>query len=252
MRLGIVPYLNAIPLTAGLDCPVYKAAPARLASLAERNDIILAPTVTSFLEEGWYLLEGPCIGSWGAVETVKLFFNKTPHPFPLPEGRGRKPAKIYLDEESLTSAALIRILATNQVSLPFPNIEFTKKNREQADAVLLIGDKTWDNQPFTDSIDLGAAWTDWKKLPFVWACWMTRSPETGRVWKEKLAAQTKRNLERLDLLVEETLPPQPERTLRYWQRLRYFLGENQKTAVEAFQTEWAKTEKRPKIKLQWI
>src|SRR3989338_4853309 len=96
MKLGVVPYLNCIPLIDGLEIPIFKSPPATLAKQASAEDIILAPIVQAFEEPGWFLLANCGIGSWGPVETVRFFLEDS--------------GPLELDVESKTSVALLKIL----------------------------------------------------------------------------------------------------------------------------------------------
>ena len=252
MRLGIVPYSNAKPLIAGLDCPIFEAPPSQLPSLAGPDDIILGPIVVAFEDPSLYILEGAGIGSFGPVETVKLFFNKPMDVIPaLCPCTGQAPAgiqflqeirSISLDGESKTSAALLKVLLNEKYKLS-RGIRFLVKY--QCDASLLIGDKVWE-QGDKPSLDLGQAWTEWTNLPFVYACWMTKNPDIGREWKPKLIALAKKNLGNLEKISNDP------KLLKYWRRLCYELGPKQKEGIGLFQKYWAEIENKPILKLNWI
>lgn len=232
MRIGTVPYLNALPLIHGLKATIFSAPPAQLAQLAYADDIILAPVALPFHDPSWYLLQGPVIGSFGRVETVKLFIKESAQTI-------EKINKIHFDSESLTAATLLKILLQNSL-VPTQG------------GYLLIGDKVWEDNSGLPSVDLGEVWTKWKGLPFVWACWMTKSPAIGREWKEKLTAQADQNLGNLEKLSEALPSHRCPNPIAYWKNLRYFLGAGQKQAVEAFQKEWSQLTGRPRVPLQWI
>ena len=143
MRLGVVPYFNAFPLIYGLPFEKYFAPPALLNQIAEPEDIILAPIVGAFLDPAWYLIEGLGIGSFGAVETVKLFFmNNGITPYNI--------KKIYIDPESRSSVALLKILLENFFHRNRKELSFS--NQTDCEGKLLIGDKVWQEKkgPFLD------------------------------------------------------------------------------------------------------
>ena len=86
---------------------------------------------------------------------------------------------LALDEGSRTSCALVKILLAQQYDLhpeylPLPIRDDWKTS--EADAVLIIGDRAMkasdENFPF--EMDLGTAWHQWTKLPFVFAVWAAR------------------------------------------------------------------------------
>src|SRR3989338_9863397 len=240
MRLGIVPYMNCKPLVHGLFCEIYKAPPAQLPHLAGPDDIILAPIVAAFEDPALHLLEGVGIGSFGPVDTVKLFFNKQANVIPAEaEIQCLKNIQtISLDTESKTSVALLKILLHDQkVAATFWSCD------TPCDASLLIGDKVWE-QGDKPALDLGQAWTEWTGLPFVFACWMTKNPEIGREWKSKLTIQTKKNLENLEKISTDP------KLLKYWRQLVYEVGPKQKEGIPLFQKYWAELEHKKALPLK--
>jgi chorismate dehydratase len=181
LRVGVVPYLNAVPLTAGLeaDCAVEAVVPSLLAArLAEgRYDVALIPVAEAIRGVGGGYVGRYGIASEGPVASVLLFLRRPP----------RDVRSVLLDPASRTSAALVRWLlaeegATPEVRVaerPAPDPEVARE-----DAVLVIGDPAlaaatrWKG----DVIDLGEAWTRRTRLPFVFARWVARAglPEERR------------------------------------------------------------------------
>ena len=241
MRIGTVPYLNSVPLVKGLECEIYKAPPSELVRIAKPDDIILAPVVAPFLDPSLYMLEGVGIGSFGPVETVKLFFNK-------PGITIDNLKTISLDTESTTSVALLKVLLKYKYQKAIQEVSHTS-----CDAYLMIGDKVFEqNVPGTFCLDLGQEWTEWTDLPFVYACWMTQNRAIGEEWKTKLVEQAANNLENLEKLAEEIPYGRREKILKYWRQLRYEVGPPQKKAIAVFQQHWANLEKKPVLPLNWI
>lgn len=244
VKLGIVPYLNCFPLVYGLsEVEIYREAPARLAQKAGPGDILLAPIVTAFLEPSWYLIEGLGIGSFGPVDTVRLFMKE--HSLTIENLK-----IIYMDEESITSVALLKVLLKNFYGRSLDSITFSNQ-REDVDGTLLIGDKVW-NHDLPASIDLSQAWTSFTSLPFVYACWMTKSKAIAEEWKEKLLSQTEKNMENLPQLVSKAPKNNCPDVLQYWRRLNYLLGTQHKEGIQRFQKEWASLEGKPVLELKWI
>lgn len=242
--MGTVPYLNALPLVDGLPFEIYKASPVALVNQAKDNEIILAPIVTAFKDSSWYLIDGIGIGSFGPVETVKLFFRNG-------DTTIQNLKSIYLDQESLTSVALLKILLTKFYQRSLDSILFTAELGD-ADAQLLIGDKTWspDNPRF--ALDLGEIWTELTGLPFLFACWMTRSKVAAIEWKPTLVGQAQKNLGDLERLAATAQKNNCPNLLAYWKRLRYLIDEESKKGVGLFQKRWGEMEKKPVIDLRWI
>ena len=238
MRLGIVPYSNCTPLVHGIACEIFKAPPSKLAQMAEPEDIIMAPIVTAFLDPAWHLLEGVGIGSFGEVDTVKLFYkneNITPQNIKT----------IYLDSDSLTSLNLIKILLQYRFERNLAEIEWTQNKQTETEGKLLIGDKTW-SEPSSHGLDLGVCWTEWTKLPFVYACWMTKSAAVGKEWKPKLVQQARHNLKDLETISQDAA------LLKYWRKLVYQLGAPQKQGIALFQKYWGELNHQKVTPLQWI
>ncbi|MDX1971215.1 MAG: menaquinone biosynthesis protein [Candidatus Sumerlaeia bacterium] len=180
IRLGIVPYLNVLPLLEGLDLSIprenwHYGVPRELAALLgeRRVDFATMPIFEVLRAGGNYKLLGKCsISCDGPVRSVRLFSHK-----PLKEAR-----HVLLDRSSLTSAHLAMILCREylQISPRFTTSELPigfdfDLASTNYDAVLVIGDVAlgWMDS-FPHELDLGAAWKELTGLPFVfagWACW---------------------------------------------------------------------------------
>src|SRR2546426_6081898 len=77
-RVGSVPYLNAVPLTRGLEEQVLFATPARLAEMLRHNELDAGlVSVTEVLFNDCYdVLDGIAIASLGEVKSVLLAHRK--------------------------------------------------------------------------------------------------------------------------------------------------------------------------------
>lgn len=255
IRIGTVPYLNALPLVDGLPFEIYKAPPAILVERAKENEIISAPIVTAFKDASWHLIDGVGIGSFGPVETVKLFFRNN-------EITIQNLKSISLDQESLTSVALLKVLLTKFYKRSLDSISFSNKP-DETDAALLIGDKTWAPQgplsvvrsPLSSPpppLDFGSSWTDFTHLPFLFACWMTRSKGVAMEWKRVLIDQAEKNLADLEGLAAKAPQNNCPDLLAYWKRLRYIIDDETKKGVALFQKMWGEVEKKSLLTLNWI
>src|SRR5712671_4393855 len=135
-RVGSVRYLNAVPLTRGLEDEVTYTTPAKLAELLQRDelDAALVSVVEVLLHDRYDILDGIAIASLGEVQSVLLAHRK-----PLAEAR-----EIFCDTASLTSVQLLRVLLAEQGLKP----EFKPlSNYDPAalpDFALLIGDQALD------------------------------------------------------------------------------------------------------------
>jgi chorismate dehydratase len=229
-RIGSVKYLNAAPLTHGLEGEITLATPAKLAQML-RNDELDAALVSItevLLNDRYDILDGVAIASLGEVYSVFLAHKK-----PLAEVR-----EVFCDTASLTSVNLLKVLLAERGLKPeFRPLESYAAATEK-DFVLLIGDEAIEFQrsPHTHAIfDLGTAWTELTNLPFVYAVWaLRRGIENAELRRE--LRQTKRfGLERIDHLVEirEEFDEDFRRDYFEW-HIQYHLGEDEKRAIAKF------------------
>src|SRR5712671_5440721 len=135
-RVGSVRYLNAVPLTRGVEEEIIFATPSKLAEMLERDelDAALVSVTEILLKDKYDVLDTIAIASLGEVKSVLLAHRK-----PLTEAR-----EIFCDTASLTSIQLLRVLLAEQGLKP----EFKPlSNYDPAalpDFALLIGDQALD------------------------------------------------------------------------------------------------------------
>lgn len=232
-RIGSVPYLNARPLVEGLE-DVRFAVPSRLARLfrAGEVDVALVPSFEAVRSPESVVVPGLCIASPGPVDSVFLFSRE-----PLHSAR-----RVLLDESSLTSAALTRVLLAERYGI---DVEFERcppdvdPRAVDADAVLLIGDRAL--QAPRDNLvvnDLALLWREWTGLPFVFAVWLARDEAVAAAAGPELRAAKERGLaarERIAREAAEELGLPPGLLHRYLtERLTYDLGKREREALELF------------------
>lgn len=240
IRVGAVPYANALPLVADLEddpaVELIRAVPSRLAALLDRGEVDCALVSSAHvLRRDLPFAEGIGIASEGPVWSVLLVGLRDP-------ARART---VALDGASLTAAALARIfyrgfLERTDVRFvpapPAPDPACTG-----ADATLVIGDRAL--RPDIDRcwrIDLGEVWTRRTGLPFVWALWALspRLPADRRAaLSARLATARDRGLSRIDRLVGRTAAPplDPNRLHEYLARVvHYSLGPEEREALSLF------------------
>src|SRR5947207_12446345 len=77
-RAGSVRYLNAVPLTRGLEEEVIFATPAKLAEMLQLNelDAALVSVTEVLLKDRYDVLDGIAVASLGEVKSVFLAHNK--------------------------------------------------------------------------------------------------------------------------------------------------------------------------------
>lgn len=179
LRLGVVSYLNAVPLVRGLDADarfeLRREVPSRVAERlhAGECDLGMIPSI-EYASGDYAIVPGVGITSRGPVASVLLFLGR-----PLAEVR-----KVALDTSSRTSAALTKILLREKLGRDpeyVPMAPALDAMLEAADAALLIGDNALDDESGRSRLDLGAEWTALTGLPFVWAVW---AGPVGRVTSE--------------------------------------------------------------------
>jgi len=195
-RVGSVEYLNAVPLTRGIEDQIVFATPARLAELLRRDelDAALVSTTEVLLNDRYDILDGIAIASLGEVYSVLLA-----HRRPLAEAK-----EILCDPASLTSVNLLKVLLAERGLKPeFKPLDNYAEAAEK-DFLLLIGDRAIDFQrgPHAHEIfDLGTAWFELTNLPFVFAVWaLRRGTENARL--RRVLRETKKfGMETLDVII---------------------------------------------------
>ncbi len=168
-RVGSVPYLNAAPLTYGLEREISFVPPSQLAAElhAGRLDAALVSITEALFHDGYDLLDGFGIASDGPVYSVFVA-----HRGPLESIR-----EIALDPASCTSVNLLRVLLAERGLTPkfVPLAGYAEAAR--CESVLLIGNPAMEFRragPPHRIWDLGAAWHALTGLPFVYAVWALR------------------------------------------------------------------------------
>ncbi len=229
-RVGSVPYLNSVPLTRGLEEEICFAPPSRLAEMLERDELEAALLSISavLFSERYDILDGIAIASLGEVKSVVVGHRK-----PLSEVR-----EILCDTASLTSVNLLKVLLAERglhpELKPLPDYAAAR----EAECVLLIGD------PAIDFVragtghelwDLGEAWFELTRLPFVYAVWAIRrgagSPKLCRLLREARDF----GMDTLDHIISS----RPEYDLDFrkdylgW-HIHYHLGSDERRGIQRF------------------
>jgi len=194
-RVGSVPYLNAVPLTRGLEDQIIFAPPSQLAQMLQRDELDAAlVSITEVLMHDRYdILDGIAVASLGEVKSVFLA-----HRQPLAEMQ-----EIYCDTASLSSVNLLKVLmAENGLKpelRPLPNYQAAPS----LENVLLIGDPALEfarHAPPHELWDLGAAWFELTGLPFVYAVWALRRIP-NQLLRRRLREARNFGLDTLDFII---------------------------------------------------
>lgn len=222
LRIGGVPYGLGAPLLADLDgdlgVDLVRTAPSRLVELLRTGalDAALVSSIEGARTPGYAAVAGIGIASHGPVHSVRAFRRR---------GIARV-RSVALTNESESSAALLRILLeTAGDAAESCTYERTPSTRTPDqlphDLVLLIGDDGLRADPGArEAIDLGARWTEWTALPFVFALWLI-APGAD---VDRVAARLHRAGE-----VARTIPPRPDEA-----RVHYELGAREMEGLERF------------------
>jgi chorismate dehydratase len=230
MRVGSVPYLNAVPLTRGIEDQIVLAPPAQLAELlrAGKLDAALVSVTEVLFEDGYDILDGVAVASLGEVKSVFLA-----HRRPLEETD-----IIHCDPASLTSVNLLRVLLAERGLRPEFRPLVNYDDAPFQDAVLLIGDPAlkFVLAPHEHTIwDLGTAWMELTNLPFVYAVWALRRAVNTADIRKVLREAKMFGLETLEYIINN----RPEfdagfrRDYLGW-HIHYHLGADEKRGLARF------------------
>jgi len=219
-----------VPLTRGLEDEIYFDVPSKLAAMLQRDELDAAlVSVTEVLFNDRYdVLDGAAIASLGEVQSVFLAHRK-----PLTEVR-----EVFCDPASLTSVNLLKVLLAERGLKPeFKPLE-NYAAAHQKDFVLLIGDPALDFLlgPHAHEIfDLGAAWFELTKLPFVYAVWaLRRGIENGNLHRHLTEAKAF-GLDTLDHIIRSRTEYTQEFRQDYlgW-HIHFHLGMDEKRGLKKF------------------
>jgi chorismate dehydratase len=242
--LGVVPYLNALPLYRPLETSgtsILRVVPAQLCTRLDNGecDAAIMPVFDYFRGVGESIISDACIGCDGPVRSVLMF-----HRGPVEQLK-----RVAVDSSSHSSVALLRVLLVDAygvqpefITHP-PDLPAMLK---QADAALLIGDKALEAAlEYSDELnvfDLGEEWKKLTGLPFVFAAWISRrglpqneAAELGRV----LSLARDKGLQNLPQIVYDNpietrlSPAQVEDYLRH--AVSFYLTDDHRSAIEEFE-----------------
>ncbi len=182
IRLGVVSFVNTLPLIDGLenlaDIELRRTVPSLLIDqlLDDEVDVALCSSIDyQRSDEPLTILPCGLLGCDGATMTVRLYSTQPPE----------KINRIYCDTDSHTSIVLLQILLKELYDLQPELIDYNARehvahNRpiDWPEAMLLIGDKVVTDSPpairYPHQLDLGAVWVEQTGLPFVFALWLAK------------------------------------------------------------------------------
>ncbi len=229
-RVGSVPYLNAVPLTRGLEDQIDFLPPAKLAEKLRRDELEAAlVSVTEVLFNDRYeILDGIAVASLGEVKSVFLAHKK-----PLEEIN-----EVFCDPASLTSVNLLKVLLAERCLKPEFKPLNDYKSAQGLENILLIGDRGIEFllAPHEHEIfDLGAAWFELTELPFVYAVWALRRGMENSDLRRQLREAKSFGLDTLDLIIRNRTEFDYEFRKDYlgW-HIHYHLGSDEKRGLAKF------------------
>ena len=229
-RVGSVRYLNAVPLTRGLEEQVTFTVPSTLAEMLRRDELDAAlVSVTEVLFNDRYdVLDGIAVASLGEVKSVLLA-----HRQPIEQVK-----EIFCDTASLTSVQLLRVLLAerglNPEFKPLAGYDF----EALPDFALLIGDPALDflRAPRQHEMwDLGAAWYEMSALPFVYAVWALRRGVENSALRRQLREARDFGMDTLDYIIRTRTDYDYDFRNDYlsW-HIHYHLGADEKRGLVRF------------------
>lgn len=273
LRVGIVPYLNMMPLVRGMaelqladgsGIEVLSVPPSQMMEMMDRGDIDLgmAPVGGVLTRPTWKIVGDSMIGSNGPVRSVLGFGTSAPETWKY----------LHPDSHSRSSNNLIRILLDHLydvqpvISSPIPlRGWFPPTQTLPGESFLLIGTRAlrWRDHAFgrehaqTTKIDLGELWTALTGLPFVFAVWALREgidPEQYQIaeWMDAFEKLKHKNQSEMDQLIaelpdlgEERLPHEEAKTY-LTQDIKFDLGDKELQGLEKYYEEGLRLNLFPK------
>jgi chorismate dehydratase len=229
-RVGSVCYLNAVPLTRGLEEQVIFDTPSKLAEMLRKGelDAALVSVTEPLFNDCYDILDGTAIASLGEVKSILVA-----HRRPIEEAR-----EIYCDPASLTSVNLLRVLLAERglkpefKSLPSYDIQ------SLPDYAMLIGDQALNFLlgPHEHEVwDLGTAWYEMTGLPFVYAVWALRRGRDNAALRRQLSEAHAFGVETLDHIIQTRTEYDYDFRKDYlgW-HIHYHLGTDEKRGLAKF------------------
>ena len=176
--ISMVGYLNTQPfqwaleeiVSQGHDIILENPADCAESLVANKVDMALIPVGALHEIADYKIHTDYCIGCDGEVRTVAIYCNEDLSILDT----------IYLDDHSRTSQLLTKIVLSDFYGFDcrYEKTDISKlKSLPERSGVLMIGDKVFENEgKYKYKHDLGTEWKKFTGLPFVFAVWVSKSP----------------------------------------------------------------------------
>lgn len=190
-------------------------------------DVALVPVATIPKLKEYHIISDFCIGAEGAVASVCLFSE-----VPLNEIK-----RIYLDYQSRTSVALLKVLVREHWKLDVELIDTTGDYQDKikgTDAGLVIGDRALEQRHVSPYIyDLAEHWMRFTSLPFVFAAWISNKPLPAEFIQQFNNANSL-GIHNIPAVVAENPYPLYDLTTYYTQNISYPLTPSKRQGLQRF------------------
>jgi chorismate dehydratase len=190
-------------------------------------DVALVPVATIPKLKEYHIVSDFCIGAEGAVASVCLFSE-----VPLNEIK-----RIYLDYQSRTSVALLKVLVREHWKLDVELIDTTGDYQDKikgTDAGLVIGDRALEQRHVSPYIyDLAEHWMRFTSLPFVFAAWISNKPLPAEFIQQFNNANSL-GIHNIPAVVAENPYPLYDLTTYYTQNISYPLTPSKRQGLQRF------------------
>lgn len=237
IKVGAVTYLNTKPLIYGMqeesflkEHELILSYPAKLAEMLKKGELDVALVPVALLPElpEYQIVSDYCIASDHEVASVCLFSEK-----PLSEIK-----RVYLDYQSKTSVALLKILFKEHWKkevewLPASDESYIDKIQEDT-AGLIIGDRALQfHDRFAYRYDLATAWREMTGLPFVFAVWVSVHKQAGD-WMYRFNQVNAVGVNQIDVISDKLLKNYPYAYSYFKYNINYILDVDFRAGIEKY------------------
>jgi chorismate dehydratase len=236
VRVGAVSYLNTKPLLYGLENTLFanqielvKDYPANLAKMLQQNEVDVALVPVAVIPTLSYskIISNYCIAANAEVASVCLFSDE-----PIENIK-----EIYLDYQSKTSVALLKILLKEYWNITPQLIEASnnyENNITGSTAGLIIGDRAFEQLGKNRYVyDLALAWKTHTGLPFVFAVWVANK-ELPQIFETAFNENLALGQQQLTKIIEKENYTYYDLQKYYTQNISYELNDTKREALELF------------------